>query len=244
MGDEQKRDEQKSLVKNADIYLVKGFLNNEDASEMLQLLNNDDKLKNTREYYFDKKKNEVYASSAQNSRGSYWLGSHAQSKQSTNMTAINKEGETVNIPCDFAYPYTTPVKVQEIQDKIQGLYGLKKNFNGVLVVRFDKPSQKIGFHSDSSVAMGPDPEIASLSLGRPRHFRIKSKAKDENGEREKVDVILEHGDLLIMKNGANEKYLHQVNKDSKCTPADPRLNLTFRCYEHDNVEKQIVAKQF
>jgi alkylated DNA repair dioxygenase AlkB len=240
----KKADKQKSLVKKAYICLIKGFLSYDDATEMKQLLNDDDKFKNTREYHFDEEKDEVYSPPAKNSRGSYWLGAYAQSKQSTNMKATNKKGKIVNIPCDFAYPYTTPKKVKEMQDKIQELYYFKKEFNGILIVRFDNPSQKIGFHSDSSNAMGPDPEIASVSLGRSRLFRIKSKEKDENGEREKVDIILEHGDLLIMKNGANEHYLHQVNKDPGCTPEDPRLNLTLRCYEHDDVEKQIVAKQF
>lgn len=63
--------------------------------------------------------------------------------------------------------------------------------------------------------------IASVSLGAPRKFSIKSRA---TGER--TDVILEDGDLLVMGGRSQLDYLHSVPKSARMPGA--RVNLTFR----------------
>jgi hypothetical protein len=39
-------------------------------------------------------------------------------------------------------------------------------------------------------------------------------------------LLLEHGSLLVMKNGAQIHYKHQIQKATQ--PKNPRINLTFR----------------
>jgi alkylated DNA repair dioxygenase AlkB len=70
--------------------------------------------------------------------------------------------------------------------------------------------------------LGRDPVIASLSLGEERVFQIKHNTNKEV----KRSIILQHGSLLVMKNGAQIHYKHQIPKASKSKK--PRINLTFR----------------
>ena len=63
--------------------------------------------------------------------------------------------------------------------------------------------------------------IASVSLGATRKFSFKHK---ENNHR--VDVILEHGSLLVMKAETQTHWLHRLPPSKKVI--SPRINLTFR----------------
>ena len=118
-------------------------------------------------------------------------------------------------------------------------------FNSCLVGLFDSSKDKIGFHSDASDAMGSDPQIASVSFGRPRLFKMKKQREYvTDGNEERIEMILNHGTLVIMKDGANAKYLHAVMKDPECNENNVRLNLTFRNYDYHPDEMKIMAKPF
>lgn len=108
------------------------------------------------------------------------------------------------------------------------------HFNACLVGKFNAPDNKIGFHSDASPNMGEDPYIASVSLGKNRKFVLKKQK--QYGKKEKITILLEHGDLLLMRQDANRKYLHMVPSDKDCSPDNFRLNLTFRNYTYDQEE--------
>ena len=106
------------------------------------------------------------------------------------------------------------------------------DFNSCLVGKYESPQDKIGFHSDASEEMGNNPYVASLSLGKSRRFLIKHKNTSE-----KIELNLEHGDLLIMKDNSNVNYLHSVPKDRDCSVENCRINLTFRNYTYHEKEK-------
>ena len=63
--------------------------------------------------------------------------------------------------------------------------------------------------------------IASLSFGAERKFSFKHRTNQT-----KIDVLLEHGSLLVMKDETQHHWKHQLpaTKKSKL----PRVNLTFR----------------
>jgi alkylated DNA repair dioxygenase AlkB len=79
-----------------------------------------------------------------------------------------------------------------------------------------------GWHADNEKELGRDPVIASVSFGEARMFQIKHNSKKGI----KQSLLLEHGSLLVMKNGTQIHYKHQIPKATQ--PKNPRINLTFR----------------
>lgn len=79
----------------------------------------------------------------------------------------------------------------------------------------------ISYHSDDESFLGPEPTIASISLGGSRDFYLKHKEDKEKQEK----FVLDDGDLLIMRGKTQEKWLHAIPKRAR---AQPRINLTFR----------------
>ena len=63
--------------------------------------------------------------------------------------------------------------------------------------------------------------IASLSLGAERKFSFKHKET-----KQRIDVFLERGSLLVMKEETQKNWLHRLPPTKKVN--SPRINLTFR----------------
>ncbi|KDR75145.1 hypothetical protein GALMADRAFT_122759 [Galerina marginata CBS 339.88] len=102
-----------------------------------------------------------------------------------------------------------------IQKRINQALGVSAEFNEVLSAAYME-RQKMAFHSDNEVGLGP--LVAGLSLGSPAlmHFRLHAK---HDPEREKrgilLSVILRHGDVLVMDGaGVQEYYEHTVVPDN------------------------------
>lgn len=86
--------------------------------------------------------------------------------------------------------------------------------------RYEKDSN--GWHADNERELGRDPIIASVSFGEERKFQLKHI----NNREHKLTLNLTHGSLLLMKEGSQIHYKHQIPKDSQ--PKKERINLTFR----------------
>ncbi|MGD9861012.1 MAG: alpha-ketoglutarate-dependent dioxygenase AlkB [Marinobacterium sp.] len=69
--------------------------------------------------------------------------------------------------------------------------------------------------------LGPNPLIASISLGAERRFRLR-----HNTHRETHTLILEHGSLLLMAGPTQHHWQHCLPRSRRCH--EPRINLTFR----------------
>ena len=94
-------------------------------------------------------------------------------------------------------------------------------FNSCLVNLYRDGSDSMGFHSDDEPELGPEPTIASISLGSRRRFVLRHRV---SGERWSWD--LGAGDLLVMRNESQQDYGHAVPKTAR--EVGPRMNLTFR----------------
>lgn len=95
-------------------------------------------------------------------------------------------------------------------------------FNCVLLNLYRGGADSNGWHSDDEPELGPDPFIASISLGEKRVFQLKHKRdKDQS-----YKLTLPHGSLLLMKSGSQLNWKHQIPKTKK--RVGPRINLTFR----------------
>ncbi|ASC73576.1 hypothetical protein XM38_045450 [Halomicronema hongdechloris C2206] len=104
-------------------------------------------------------------------------------------------------------------------------------FNSVLLNYYRHGRDSMGWHSDDEPELGPNPVIASLSLGGSRRFVLRHKSKPQLA---KLDLTLASGSLLIMAAATQHHWQHRVPKTTK--PVAPRINLTFRCIHRQSPE--------
>ena len=95
-------------------------------------------------------------------------------------------------------------------------------FTTVLLNQYRDGKDSNGWHADNEKELGPNPIIASLSLGAERVFQLKHNTITEA----KKSITLEHGSLLLMKGTTQHFWKHQIPKTVK--PTETRINLTFR----------------
>lgn len=94
-------------------------------------------------------------------------------------------------------------------------------FNSVLANLYRDGKDSMGCHADNEKELGLNPVIASLSLGDERLFKLRHKKRKET-----LDIILGHGDLLVMAGALQRHWMHSVPKTRNFKK--PRINLTFR----------------
>lgn len=94
-------------------------------------------------------------------------------------------------------------------------------FNSVLGNLYETGQDSIGWHADNEPELGPEPTIASLSLGGVRRFRLRHL-----GDGEVVNIDLEPGSLLLMGGSLQRHWRHCLPKTRRARGL--RMNLTFR----------------
>jgi alkylated DNA repair dioxygenase AlkB len=96
-------------------------------------------------------------------------------------------------------------------------------FNSVLINYYRDHRDSMGMHSDDEPELGPNPVIASLSLGQTRQFVMRHKT---NRALKIMRMNLDSGSLLLMKGETQTHWKHGIPKESQA--CGPRVNLTFR----------------
>ena len=127
----------------------------------------------------------------------------------------------------FKYTYSKTTKqalpwtkeLLELKARIEKESG--ETFNSCLLNLYHSGDEGMGWHSDDEPELKKNGAIASLSFGAVRKFAFKHKES-----KEKVELLLEHGSLLIMKDSTQSFWQHTLPKTKKVTT--PRVNLTFR----------------
>lgn len=114
-------------------------------------------------------------------------------------------------------PWTT--EILDIKNKIEPLCG--GTFNSVLFNLYRNGSDSISWHTDAEKELGENPVIASVNFGASRKFQLRHK-----NTKEKIELELEHGSLLIMRGELQHFWQHQVPKTKR--KVGERINLTFR----------------
>ena len=117
----------------------------------------------------------------------------------------------------YALPWT--VELLELRQRVQQLTG--ERFNSCLLNLYHTGEEGMAWHSDDETDLKKNGAIASLSFGAERKFVFKHKQS-----KEKVELYLEHGSLLVMKDTTQSHWLHRLPPTKKVTTA--RINLTFR----------------
>jgi alkylated DNA repair dioxygenase AlkB len=94
-------------------------------------------------------------------------------------------------------------------------------FNSLLLNLYRDGRDSIGFHTDAEPELGPNPVVATLSLGSEREFVLKHR-----GAKESLRYRLGHGSLLVMGGTSQHHWLHGVPRTD--LEAGERISLTFR----------------
>ena len=94
-------------------------------------------------------------------------------------------------------------------------------FNSVLANWYRDGQDAMGWHADDEPELGPEPLIASVSLGAERVMRFR------RGRRGVSQAWrLPSGSLLVMAGATQANYQHAIARTAK--PVGGRINLTFR----------------
>jgi alkylated DNA repair dioxygenase AlkB len=128
-------------------------------------------------------------------------------------------------PFEYTYSNTTKhalpwtAALLELKARIEKETG--ETFNSCLLNLYHNGDEGMAWHSDGETDLKKDGAIGSLSFGAERKFAFKHKQS-----KEKVELILEHGSLLVMKDTTQTHWLHRLPPTKKVH--SPRVNLTFR----------------
>jgi alkylated DNA repair dioxygenase AlkB len=94
-------------------------------------------------------------------------------------------------------------------------------YNSCLLNLYHDGGEGMGWHSDAEKTLLDNGTIASVTLGAERKFSFKHKES-----KQRIDVLLENGSLLLMKGTTQKNWLHRLPPTKKVF--SPRINLTFR----------------
>jgi alkylated DNA repair dioxygenase AlkB len=149
--------------------------------------------------------------------------------------SMNMYGKQVNFPRLTAWygdndkPYSFSGITLEPKSWSKELIAIKEKiepiskvvFNSVLLNLYRSGNDSISWHTDAEKELGINPVIASVNFGATRKFQLR-----HIHTKEKLEIELTHGSLLIMQGELQHYWQHQVPKTSKVV--DERINLTFR----------------
>ncbi|WP_318309099.1 alpha-ketoglutarate-dependent dioxygenase AlkB family protein [Flagellimonas crocea] len=116
-----------------------------------------------------------------------------------------------------ALPWTT--ELMELKNRIENL--TDETYNSCLLNLYHSGEEGMGWHSDDEKELQPNGAIASLSFGAERKFVFKHK-----NTKEKVELLLDHGSLLVMKGEIQTYWQHRLPPTKVVQKS--RVNLTFR----------------
>ena len=165
------------------------------------------------DYYFEKLKSEIdwkqeemimYGKSIKFPRLTAWYGDNDKPYSFSGITLNPK-------------PWTN--ELIEIKRKIETKCNAA--FNSVLLNLYRNGKDSISWHTDAEKELGTNPVIASVNFGEARTFQLRHQTT-----KQKIEIELSHGSLLIMQGELQHYWQHQVPKTSK--EIGQRINLTFR----------------
>ena len=112
-------------------------------------------------------------------------------------------------------------------------------YNFCLVNYYASGADSISYHSDDERFLGPDPAIASFSLGAKRDFLLKHKPavlkpgypatqETEGKPVGQLKLPLASGDMILMRGKTQANWLHSIPKRKGGEADKGRINITYR----------------
>jgi len=137
------------------------------------------------------------------------------------LTALyGNEGKPYSYSNIVMHPHQWNSLLTFIKEKVEDISN--HSFTTVLINSYRNEKDSNGWHADNEKELGRNPIIASVSFGEERVFQLKHNTNKEA----KQSLTLKHGSLLLMKEGSQIYYKHQIPKATKAKKE--RINLTFR----------------
>ena len=96
--------------------------------------------------------------------------------------------------------------LRTLRDQVSARVGV--SFNSCLLNRYDDGTQGMAWHSDDEAELGPETVIASVSFGATRKFAFRHRQT-----RQKVEMLLHHGQLIVMRGQTQAHWQHDVPDD-------------------------------
>lgn len=114
--------------------------------------------------------------------------------------------------------------LKDLRERIELRSGYR--FNAVLANAYRDGRDSMGWHADKEKELGPQPALASLSLGAPRRFLLRPVRLRPGDKAGSFGRSLGSGSLLLMKAGCQQRYQHALPRTRRETGL--RINLTYR----------------
>jgi alkylated DNA repair dioxygenase AlkB len=111
--------------------------------------------------------------------------------------------------------------VRALTESVRGVAATP--FNHVLLNRYRDGRDNMGMHADDEPELGPDPVVATLSLGATRRLTLVPR-RPRDGERR--SLALPAGSLLIMGGACQRRFRHGIPREPRVS--EERVSLTFR----------------
>jgi len=128
-------------------------------------------------------------------------------------------------PFEYTYSSTTKSALPWTQELLELKLLIEQQtgetYNSCLLNLYHTGEEGMAWHSDAEKVLKKNGAIASLSLGAERRFAFKHKVSKET-----INVFLQHGSLLLMKDHTQTHWLHRLPPTKIISK--PRVNLTFR----------------
>ena len=116
-------------------------------------------------------------------------------------------------------PFTDTVRA--LTDRVNEF--ARTHFNHVLLNRYRDGRDNMGMHADDEPELGPEPVVATLSLGATRRLTLVPR-RPRDGERRALE--LPSGSLLVMRGACQRQFRHGIPREPRVT--EERVSLTFR----------------
>ncbi len=117
-----------------------------------------------------------------------------------------------------SHPWTPTLAA--LRGQVETITG--QRFNSALLNCYRSGRDSVDWHSDDEAVLGPEPVIATLSLGVARRFEMRHRS--QAGLRRQL--VLESGSLLLMAGPMQRHWRHRVPKESAVEGA--RISITLR----------------
>ena len=128
-------------------------------------------------------------------------------------------------PFEYTYSSTTKSALPWTQELLELKLLIEQQtgetYNSCLLNLYHTGEEGMAWHSDAEKVLKKNGAIASLSLGAERRFAFKHKVSKET-----INLFLQHGSLLLMKDHTQTHWLHRLPPTKIISK--PRVNLTFR----------------
>ena len=100
--------------------------------------------------------------------------------------------------------------VRALTDSVNAFAGTR--FNHVLLNRYRDGRDNMGMHADDEPELGPDPVVATLSLGATRRMTLVPR-RPRDGERHALE--LPAGSLLVMRGACQRRFRHGIPREPR-----------------------------